>query len=873
MRSYHMLAWKEMIGQKVVSALILIAIILSTLMTTAVGQSVGVLDAMRRQQAVAIGGDKYVSFVQLTEEQARIVEEDDRLSYAGRSVNLGSMELNDLLKLNLEEYWGNGLDTYPSYTKIVEGRLPEKAMEVALPEDALQFLGFNGKIGDTIPLPLSKALRHGIEIEAYDYEADFVLVGILQSNYLGYTYGYIRGFVGEGTAAEILPQEYLYYNMDIRTADQRNFQQIVDDLSGSLGLHELDTLYNQPYLNALGIRYSADEDSMMLDDEGFPFVILAGVLAASLILLAAGLVIYNILKIAVTRRIGQYGVLRAIGAGRGQLYRIVAGEIFLLCLCGIPVGMLCGFLSARGILGAVLSQLSPEMFLASDTAQLQGLIVANSAGKWGYLLVSGLITLLFAFLAAAPAAYFAAKVAPVTAMSGILGTAPCIKRKHIFGHSAHRIMTLRLRMEGAEVGAKIFRAETKRDCRRGYVRKIHGFERYYAALNMRRNKSRTVITILSLVMSITVFVVLQSYLSHLNVTGVEAEHLGDYSIVNEYTGFSPEELRQMETDANVVAVGAQQCTLYEPDEQYEPIGIETDIDFAGNPVERFQVYGVNDCWADYCFEGQLTQEQLSALKAEEGCVVRNPLPIAIEGFDMGTTCVEEGSTITIAGKKLRVLLALNGYEGYFSVGNNGFCNGVQVLVSDRLYPQLTGAEAYAEFRPVLNADADRETFEQTIDNLCTRAAGTTWVSYEETDRQLAESGTQIRLLAWGLILLIGLIGILNIVNTVYTNIHTRVVEIGTQRAIGMSAGSLYRTFLWEGAYYGIAAAVIGSVAGTLCTVLVEAAGTGAVEWTVPPVTAIAEASVCSIAACLLATAIPLRRIAKMSIVESIEAME
>ena len=428
-------------------------------------------------------------------------------------------------------------------------------------------------------------------------------------------------------------------------------------------------------------------------------------------------------------------------------------------------------------------------------------------------------------------------------------------------------------MKDAESRGKGFRAKAERNYRRGRIRSIHGFERYYAALNMQRNKSRTAITILSLVMSITVFVALQSYLSHLNVTGVEAEHLGDYSIVNEYTGFSPKELRQMEADANVAAVGAQQCTLYEPDEQYEPIGIETDINFAGNPVERFQIYGANDCWVDYCFKGRLTQEQLSALKAGEGCVVRNPLPIAIEGFDMGTTCVEEDSTITIAGKKLRVLLALNGCDDFFSVGNNGFCNGVQVLVSDRLYPQLTGAQDYAEFRPVLNADADRETFEQTIDNLCTRAAGTTWVSYEETDRQLAESGAQIRLLAWGLILLIGLIGILNIVNTVYTNIHTRVAEIGTQRAIGMSAGSLYRTFLWEGAYYGIAAAVIGSVAGTLCTVLVEAAGTGAVEWTVPPVTAIAEASVCSIAACLLATAIPLRRIAKMSIVESIEAME
>ncbi len=840
MKSYRTVALKEIMGQKVVSVLILIAVILSTAMTTAVGQSAGVLNAMRRQQAVAIGGDCYVTFAQLTEEQAQFVEEDARLSYTGRSVQLGSMDLNDLLKLNLQEYWGEGLDIYPSYTKIVEGRLPERPMEVVLPEDALQFLGFRGDIGDTISLSLSKALRHGVAMDAYDYKADFVLVGIAQSNYMGYTYGYIRGFVGEGSAAMLLPQEYLYYNVDIRTADRRYFQAVVDELADNMELHELDTLYNFPYLNALGIRYSADESSAMLDDDGFPFLLFVGVLVVVLILLAAGLVIYNILKIAIARRIGQYGVLRAIGAERGQLYRIVAEEILLLCLCGIPVGMVCGFLSAKGILGAVLNQMPPEMFLAPDAAQLQEMIADNSAGKWGYLLVSALITLVSAFLAAAPAAYFAAKVSPVAAMN-----------------------------KAASDGDG--KAKVRHGRRRTKTRKIRGFERYYAALNMRRNRSRTVITILSLVMSITVFVTLQSYLSHLSVTYGEPEHLGDYSVVNEYVGFSPDELERMEADSNVAAVAAQQFTLYESDEQYAPIGIETDINFAGNPVEKFQIYGVNDCWADYRFASQLTEEQLRVLKAGEGCVVRNPLPINIEGVDAGTTCIEEGSAITISGKKLQVLLTLNGYDGYFSVGNNGFCVGVQVLVSDRLYPQLTGTDTYAEFRPILRADADREVFDRTLDSLCARAAGTTWVSYEDTDRQLAESETQMKLLAWGLILLIGLIGILNIVNTVYTNIHTRVTEIGTQRAVGMSANSLYKTFLWEGAYYGISAAVIGSAAGYLCTVFVESAGNGAIQLAVPPWVAMMEAAVLSIAACLLATAVPLRRIAKMSIVESIEA--
>lgn len=85
----------------------------------------------------------------------------------------------------------------------------------------------------------------------------------------------------------------------------------------------------------------------------------------------------------------------------------------------------------------------------------------------------------------------------------------------------------------------------------------------------------------------------------------------------------------------------------------------------------------------------------------------------------------------------------------------------------------------------------------------------------------------------------------------------------------MSAGSLYRTFLWEGAYYGIIAAVIGCIAGYGCTVLVEAAAADELRLVLP----MAEAVVLSIAACLLATAVPLRKTAKLSIVDSIETVE
>lgn len=94
-----------------------------------------------------------------------------------------------------------------------------------------------------------------------------------------------------------------------------------------------------------------------------------------------------------------------------------------------------------------------------------------------------------------------------------------------------------------------------------------------------------------------------------------------------------------------------------------------------------------------------------------------------------------------------------------------------------------------------------------------------------------------------------------------------------QRAIGMSARSLYKTFLWEGAYYGMIAAVIGNALGYICTIFVNAATSGAIQFVSIPVLPIAEATLLSIGACLLATCIPLRKISGMSIVDFIETVE
>lgn len=401
MKSYLSLAWKELKAQRVTAILILIAVILSSLMTTVIGQSIGILQAMRVQQAERLNGSRYATFHQLTQQQAQVLHDDPRLTDVGDVLYLGSMGLGSSLKLSLREYHDDALAMYPSIGKIKEGRLPEAAEEVALPEDALQYLDKNAAVDDTIRLTLTVSTMDGLLPEV-EYTADFTLTGILESSYLGYSSGTVQGIVGKGSAEVLLPAAYRLISTDFKTQSKQDFQRIVRELAETLQVDAAFIQYNPVLLNALGIAYDADEGGDT--DSGFPFMAAACVIVGVLVLLAAGLVIYNILKISIAKRVQEYGTLRAIGAQRGQVYRLVSVQLLLLCSIGIPVGLLLGVLSAKGVLIAATGALNPDIFMANSAQELNSAISSAAEVKPVMLLASIAVTLAFAMLAAFPAA-------------------------------------------------------------------------------------------------------------------------------------------------------------------------------------------------------------------------------------------------------------------------------------------------------------------------------------------------------------------------------------------------------------------------------------------------------------------------------------
>lgn len=826
MKSYLSLAWKQLRAEKITSLLILCALLLSTIATTAAGASVGILQSLRIRQAAGLHGNRYATFHQLTETQMLQLSGDARLTDVGSLIQIGNCRLgNSSLTLFLREYCGNSLDAYPSIGSIREGHLPSGAGEIALSEDALRYLAPGAGVGDILTLTLSVSLKTDDQ-PPFEYTFPFTITGILENDYLGYASGTMTAVAGRGTAAALLPERYLLYSADFKTKTTRDFQAIIDSLAEQLTLDKENIQYNWVLLDAMGLDYAEKGEADA--GNGFPFMAAACILVGSLVLLASGLVIYNILKVSVARKIREYGTLRAIGGERRQLYRLVTLQLLLLFVIALPPGSLLGILSAKGILLAATGLLNPDLFLAGSTQELHTAITGSRAGALLPVLAGIGITLFFSLIAAFPAARYASRVSPVEAMSGHAAT---MKRTH--------------RKTG----------------------KIRCFEAFYARLNMSRSRGRTAITILSIVMSITVYVALQSFSGLLDTSrAVQEMHLGDYAVTSETAGIRPAAVKELEDREEVAALYTTKLSVYTWDAGGR---FPLSLDFTPKSWEAFQIAGIDGGRLESYLPG-LSAQTKEALRNGTACLVKNPIPFSFDGQETAFTQLKAGDTLTVNGTPLQVAGIVS---TPVTINNAGYINGIQILVSDSLYDTLTGKDSYSEIYPILYGEEKADTFEKWLQEWCDSNPGSHWLSYRQSDAQLAESFEQITLLSWGLILFIGLIGLLNIINTVYTSIHTRVNEIGIQRAIGMSAGSLYRTFLWEGAYYGLIASGIGAVTGWLCTFFVNAAAAEA--WQLPPfpLIPVLQASLISVLACLLSTAFPLRSLTKTNIVSTIRSIE
>jgi len=130
--------------------------------------------------------------------------------------------------------------------------------------------------------------------------------------------------------------------------------------------------------------------------------------AMSLLALVVGLfLIYNTVTFSVVQRRGVLGIMRSLGATRGQIFRFILLEACILGVIGVVLGLALGIIFGRGTV-ALVSQTISDLYFSLD---VQGISVSSAT-----LLKGALIGLGASLLAAAIPAWSASRSPPAGVM-------------------------------------------------------------------------------------------------------------------------------------------------------------------------------------------------------------------------------------------------------------------------------------------------------------------------------------------------------------------------------------------------------------------------------------------------------------------------
>lgn len=240
------------------------------------------------------------------------------------------------------------------------------------------------------------------------------------------------------------------------------------------------------------------------------------VIVVSIVVISTIVVIYNAFQISVVERMKQFGLLRSIGATRKQIRQIVMKEAAVLAFIAIPIGVVCSLLA--------LAILQAFFVILVD----KGSDVSFFYIDWKILLASSILTLIAVLVSSYFPAFFAGRISPLLAISSRLS----IKKE-------------RIKKQNNKV-----------------LRKPFSFPLSMAIKNVKRNKNRYVVTILSIIISSVLFITFSSLMDiALSSKLVNDPYKSDLTIENNVSSENVEILEQIKLIKNVSEVYEQDLSI------------------------------------------------------------------------------------------------------------------------------------------------------------------------------------------------------------------------------------------------------------------------------------------------------------------------
>ena len=404
---------------------------------------------------------------------------------------------------------------------LTSGRYPQNETEIIIPEHLLTNGGMDCKIGDSITLNVGERLLDGYPLTqdntCYTYDS---LTGedVLNDEIIEVREAITYKVVGI----------YERPNFEPRSAPGYTAITVADE--GKNSEYKIDTYFKMKkpsktyeFMNEMELSGSVNDDLLMLMGvfrfDGFNALLISlAAIVIGLIMFGSIALIYNAFAISVSERTKQFGLLSSIGATKKQLKKMVLFEALAVSAVGIPLGVVAG-ISGIGVTLLLIGNKFTFMFDANLPLKL--------SVSWEAVFVATIVALITVLISAFVPSKRATKISAVEAIR-----------------------------QNADIKAKSKKIKTSK-----LTYKLFGLSGVIASKHYKRNKRKYRTTVLSLFMSIVLFVSASSFTDYLTESVNDGISTKDYEIYcniseKSLNGKSADEILQVFTSEKNVTDGA-----------------------------------------------------------------------------------------------------------------------------------------------------------------------------------------------------------------------------------------------------------------------------------------------------------------------------
>lgn len=765
---------------------------LSTALICAVAGMVTSFQKTLAEHARQSDGNYHITFNNVPKEETKYITQNKKTASSFISAEIGYAKLN--IKENngkpylyIMAYDQDALDN--SAINLTKGRMPKNENEIVIPRSVIYNEILNVKIGQKIKLEVGSREKDGKiltqENNPFNENGELIKENLIDTKTKEYTIvGIIDRIPSEKysdagyTSITYLETDKEKLNVSVLCKNPKEYKNMIKEISGDI--KKVDKVKYEYSTNSELLRW----EGASFSDSTVSLIYGLSAIIISIIVVSSIFVIKNSFSISITERTRQYGMFASVGATSKQIKRNVLFEGFILGIIGIPLGILLGIAAIAIVLWII------NMIVAD---YLNGIAFIYSVPLVP-ILISIIIASLTIFLSSIIPARKAAKISPIDAI-----------------RSSNDIKIKSKKLKTPKWFKKIF--------------KIGGEISYK---NLKRNKKKYRTTVISIVISVSIFIALASFIQYgFKLTGVYYKNL-DYNFVVYEEGQSTTD----ETYKNLKAIkdleSVDKYSLIKSNSALISTKYLTDgfiTNRRGENIENEQYISImsveSNVYNDYLKKLGLNNKNLE----NKGILFDTYMEYTNEKYvESSATKINEGDTINIKisekntpDKNYNLEIIKKTNKRMIGLENIGTPT---IVVDNKTFEKIFDEYFINEITLYSN---DTEKLAATLKELAKNNESyknTAYINIEEEQKAQSAMILVVSIFLYSFITVITLIGVTNIFNTITTNMILRSKEFAMLKSVGMTKKEFNSMIRLESILYGLKSLLIGIPIGIILSYLI-----------------------------------------------------